>query len=82
MKREIIKKSYYLEIFDVIPRRCIELIVALEMRKRRFTFQEIGDYFGVTKQAAHKMIRQYENILTEKGFDPLKDRKHQKRTKS
>lgn len=79
MKRECIKKPYYLEIYDVIPRRHIELLVAIEMRKRRFTFQEIGDYFGVTKQAAQKLIRQYENILIEKGFAPLGDRKHQKR---
>jgi predicted DNA-binding protein YlxM (UPF0122 family) len=67
MRKERIKKPYYLEILDIIPQRYIELLVAIEMRKRRFTFQEIGEHFGVSKQAAHQMVRKYEKIIGEKA---------------
>jgi hypothetical protein len=77
--RKIIKKNYYLETLDVVPLRCIDLVVAIEMRRRRFTFQEIGDHFGCSKQAARNLIRKYETALVATGGTPLKDRKHKKR---
>jgi predicted DNA-binding protein YlxM (UPF0122 family) len=79
VKKGVIHKPYYLEIYDVIPSRCLSLVVAFEMRKRGFSFQAIGDFHNVSKQAAQHMIRKYEKILIEKGFDALKDRKHKKR---
>jgi predicted DNA-binding protein YlxM (UPF0122 family) len=79
VKKGVIKKAYYLEIYDVIPSRCINLVVAVEMRKRGFSFQEIGDFFQVSKQAARNLIRKYETTLIAMGGTPLKDRKHKKR---
>jgi hypothetical protein len=77
--RNIIKKNYYLETLDVIPNRCICLVTAIEMRRKRYTFQEIGDFFHVSKQAARNLIRKYEKTLIAMGGTPLKDRKHKKR---
>lgn len=47
--------------------------VALELRKQGFTYEEIGTHLGVTRQAAHQMVKRAIKVISEEVHETADD---------